>query len=207
MFETKIQIQSPLVVSELTIDNIFLEKLKPVSRSNIRTFVSNCASRSNLARPFVDVACGYRTNQPEVVRSRNGVIDPLYIAFDHALNFDRPSEPDALPNLVACATNIPLTSASVGTVLCTEVLEHVSDDQIVVAEISRILRRGGRLILTLPGRGVPKHEKLPHQKDYRRYEPDDVRHMLVKHEFKNIEVNEKFLGDKQINLLVTAEKL
>lgn len=205
MSETQIQLKS-LVAPELIVDPVFLEELKPVSRDNIRTFVSNCTSRFNLARPLVDVACGYRTNQPEAVRSHDGIIDPLYIAFDQTLNFDKPLEPNASPNLVADATNIPLSAASVGTVLCTEVLEHVSDDQAVVSEISRILKRGGRLILTLPGKDVPKHEKMPHQKDYRRYNSDDVKKMLTKYEFENIEVDEKFLGDKQINLLCIAHR-
>ncbi|MBI3576867.1 class I SAM-dependent methyltransferase [Candidatus Gottesmanbacteria bacterium] len=128
---------------DLVVNPIFLERLKPHSRDNIRRFVSNCAAKWNLEKPFVDVACGYRTNQPEVVRSHNGIVDLLYIAFDHTLNFERPPEPNASPNLVADATNIPLPDASVGTVLCTEVLEHVPDDQAVVAEISRILKRGG----------------------------------------------------------------
>lgn len=205
MLETNIQLK-PLVTPELTVDPVFLEELKPVSRSSIRTFVSNCASRFNLARPLVDVACGYRTNQPEAVRSHNGIIDPLYIAFDYTLNFDRPPESNASSNLVADATNIPLPDISVGTILCTEVLEHVPDDQAVVAEISRILKQGGRLILTLPGKDVPKHEKLPHQKDYRRYNHDDVREMLIKYRFENIEVDEIYLDGKQINLLITAQK-
>ncbi len=31
--------------------------------------------------------------------------------------------------------------------------------------------------------------------------------MLIEHQFGNIEVDEKFLGDRQINLLVTGERV
>ncbi len=187
-------------------DPVFLGRLKPFSRSNIRTFVNNCASRLNLEQPYVDMACGYRTNQPEVITPHNGITDPLYIAFDHTLDFDKPVQTNASPNLIADATNIPIRDGSIGTVLCTEVLEHVPDDFAVVAEVSRILKLGGRLILTVPGKDVPKHEKLPHQKDYRRYGLDELRLMLVKYKLRNIVAEEKFLDGKQINLLVTAQK-
>lgn len=194
-------------VQNLVRDKIFLNKLKPVSRNNIRIFVNDCSTRFNLSTPIVDVACGYRTNKPEAIKSHNGIIDPLYIAFDHTLNFDKPPEPGASLNLVADATKIPLPNAYVGTALCTEVLEHVLDDRAVIAEIYRILKSGGRLIMTLPGINVPKHEKLPHQKDYRRYNIEDLKRILEKQGFRNIIIEEKYFNARQINLLLTAQKL
>jgi SAM-dependent methyltransferase len=59
------------------------------------------------------------------------------------------------------ATSIPIEAASVDVVLCTEVLEHVSEPIRVLMELGRILRPGGTLILTAPlGSGlhqVPYH--------------------------------------------------
>lgn len=43
---------------------------------------------------------------------------------------------------------LPFASASVETILCTEVLEHCYDPQKVMDEFHRILRPGGKLILT-----------------------------------------------------------
>lgn len=204
----KIQIEiDPLVINELSADPIFLERLKPVSRNNIRRFIRCCSSKLNLAKPLVDVACGYRTNKPEAIESHNGIINPLYIAFDHTLNFDNPPKPNASPNLVADAAKIPIANVSVGTALCTEVLEHVFDDKAVIAEIYRVLKSGGRLIMTLSGKDVPKHEKLPYQKDYRRYEVWDIKRVLEEQGFKNLTVEDKYLDGKQINLLLTAQKL
>lgn len=47
-------------------------------------------------------------------------------------------------------TSIPMDSESLDAVLCTEVFEHVVDPMAVLKEFHRILRPGGRLILTAP---------------------------------------------------------
>ncbi len=46
--------------------------------------------------------------------------------------------------------NIPLDSNSVNTVLLSDVLEHISEPQKLMAEISRVMRPGGILILGVP---------------------------------------------------------
>ena len=50
----------------------------------------------------------------------------------------------------AGAESIPLEDDSVDLVLCTEVLEHLPDAGQAVREIRRILRSGGRAILSIP---------------------------------------------------------
>lgn len=58
---------------------------------------------------------------------------------------------------------IPVETASFDAILCAEVLEHVPEPLKAVAEFARILRPGGRLILTAPlGSGV-------HQEPYHFY--------------------------------------
>lgn len=58
-------------------------------------------------------------------------------------------------------TRIPLPDASLDAILCTEVLEHVVDPMAVVAEFSRLLKPGGRLMLTAP-HGSPVHMEPYH---------------------------------------------
>jgi SAM-dependent methyltransferase len=53
-------------------------------------------------------------------------------------------------DIVADATAIPEPDGSFDAILCTEVLEHVPEPIKVVGEIARLLRPGGRLILTAP---------------------------------------------------------
>jgi ubiquinone/menaquinone biosynthesis C-methylase UbiE len=64
---------------------------------------------------------------------------------------------------VSDITAIPVDDASFDVALCTEVLEHVPDPIAAIREIARILRRGGRLILTAPQRSGA------HQRPYHFY--------------------------------------
>jgi SAM-dependent methyltransferase len=58
---------------------------------------------------------------------------------------------------VVCAAGeyVPILASSFDLVLSHEVLEHVSDDRAVIAEIVRCLRPGGRLVVFCPNRGYP----------------------------------------------------
>lgn len=61
------------------------------------------------------------------------------------------------------ATKIPVPESSFDAILCTEVLEHVPEPIKVVNEFSRILKPGGKLLLTAPlGSGI-------HQEPYHFY--------------------------------------
>lgn len=53
------------------------------------------------------------------------------------------------------ATNLPFTKGSMDVVICSELLEHVPDDVQVLHEIFRVLKPGGRAILTVPSATYP----------------------------------------------------
>ena len=83
------------------------------------------------------------------------------------------------------AASIPVQAESFDAVICTEVLEHVAEPIKVVQEISRVLRPGGKLILTAPlGSGI-------HQEPYHFYggfTPYWYERFLAQAGFENIRV-------------------
>lgn len=52
--------------------------------------------------------------------------------------------------IIASATHIPLRSSSVPLIVCNHVLEHVHFDELALDEISRVLRKDGRMFLAVP---------------------------------------------------------
>ena len=66
-----------------------------------------------------------------------------------ALEFPGSSPRDRV-DVVGDAQALPFRTASADTVLCVEVLEYVPDPRGAVSEFARILRPGGRLLLTAP---------------------------------------------------------
>jgi len=55
---------------------------------------------------------------------------------------------------VASVHKIPLRSGSVDFVVCSEVLEHVPDVDSAIKELGRVLKGGGKIIITFPNEGL-----------------------------------------------------
>jgi SAM-dependent methyltransferase len=87
-------------------------------------------------------------------------------------------------------STFPFGDEEFDTVVCNQVLEHVFEPDRFVAEIARVLKSGGALVLTVPF--VWDEHEQPF--DYARYSSFGLRHLLAKHGFV-IEQQLKTLAD------------
>lgn len=72
-------------------------------------------------------------------------------------DFERATEARRRSPSVLCAAGeyLPFPAGRFDLILSHEVIEHVQDDRLAVAEMVRALRPGGRLVLFCPNRGYP----------------------------------------------------
>jgi SAM-dependent methyltransferase len=111
------------------------------------------AAAGDLARGRVlDDGCGvgeYLARLEPLARTAHGV----ELEADRAAQAASTSPRSSI--LRAEGEHLPYASAAFDLVLSHEVLEHVADDRAAAAEILRVIRPGGRLLLFVPNRGYP----------------------------------------------------
>lgn len=78
------------------------------------------------------------------------------------------------PDIVGDAHELPIEDESFETILCTEVLEHLHTPEQAISEMYRVLKPGGKLILTTRFM-YPLHD-VPH--DYFRYTKYGLEHLF-----------------------------
>jgi SAM-dependent methyltransferase len=87
----------------------------------------------------------------------------------------------ALVDIVARGEELPLPDEHIDVVICTQVLEYIHDPQLVVAEMYRVLKPGGILLLTVPA-------IFPRDADHDcwRFMPESLRYLLRR--FSEVEI-------------------
>jgi ubiquinone/menaquinone biosynthesis C-methylase UbiE len=129
--------------------------------------------------PILDAGCGTGLNLRHLPEGSVGVdINPRNIALLK----------QRLPNHIVLEGDVealPFDDASFGTVLCTEVIEHIPDPSAALAEYRRVLQPGGVLIGSVPARSAIWKLRFlsstcPHSEPFHNeYLPNEVREMLT----------------------------
>ena len=103
---------------------------------------------------MLDLGCGAGRF---VAALRDAGAEPVGVELaEAALERARRNAPGADLRLVEPDGSLPLDHASVDLVWCSEVLEHVADTAYLLLEVRRVLRPGGRLLVTVPFHGRVK---------------------------------------------------
>lgn len=88
-------------------------------------------------------------------------------------------------DIVSDINNIPVSNESFDIIICTEVFEHIPEPIKALSEISRILKKGGKLLLTAPlGSGL--HQEPFHF--YGGYTPYWYEKFLKDNNFESIKI-------------------
>ena len=99
----------------------------------------------------LDLGCG-AGHFTAALRDRGCAVVGVDIA-ERALERAAAIAPGADLRLLEADGSLPLAHGEVDLVWCSEVLEHVPDAAGLLAEVRRVLRPGGRLLLTTPAHG------------------------------------------------------
>jgi SAM-dependent methyltransferase len=95
---------------------------------------------------LVDVGCG---DKPYEALFRPHVTE--YVGVEYASTFEGAvSARLGKADVLYAEDHLPFADASFDTVLCNQVAEHVPDPRAFLADLTRVLRPGGKLILTVP---------------------------------------------------------
>jgi len=136
------------------------------------------AQLPNLNGTLLDVGCGYMPYK-SLLTSAPGRVGK-YIGMDLADNIYLKDRVD----LTWDGRTIPLPDASVDCALATEFFEHCPAAEAALREVARVLRSGGRLVVTVPFLW-PLHE-VPH--DEYRYTPFSLARHLRAAGFGDIDI-------------------
>ncbi len=99
----------------------------------------------------LEAGCGVGAYSSQIRRRYSLFVE----AFDLEYERVRGAQTDTPHALVAAAEALPYRANLFDMVLSNEVIEHVADDRVAVAEMVRVLKPGGRIVLFCPNRWYP----------------------------------------------------
>lgn len=126
----------------------------------------------------IDLGCGIAPYKDYVLRSADS-----YVGVDWPTSFHRNSNVDVYANLVK---GLPFSSGSFDTAISFQVMEHLPEPQLFLNEAFRVLKPGGKIIITVPF--MWHVHEAPY--DYYRYTYYGLQYLFNHAGFMNIEIKE-----------------
>lgn len=118
----------------------WVRKRRDFTSPGLRGFIAAAARETPPGSRVLDAGAGESPYRPLFAHCE-------YVAQDFAAN---PCKVYGPLDLISDITAIPAPDASFDVIVCTEVLEHVFDPRAALKEFARLLKPGGRLVLTVP---------------------------------------------------------
>lgn len=160
--------------------------IKKATVKNLQTFFK---STQNVEKTL-DVGCGdspYRR----------------YLYTDHYVGIDvqESGRDNKNPTVWFDGVSIPFDDDYFDFILCTEVLEHATEPELLMAEMVRVLKPEGHILITVPSMwGL--HE-MPY--DFRRYTTEGLKKLISRFDLKIIILEKEDLGYKSLIKLGLSE--
>ncbi|NQU10570.1 methyltransferase domain-containing protein [bacterium] len=147
-------------------------------RDAVRACIEQAAREQWFRGTVLEIGTG-RESQPREM-FRRACPDVRFLGSDVSpAGYGRDGRPaPALHDLYCDVTALPFGRGVLDGILCSEVLEHVADYRVAIAEIARVLRPGGRVLITCPFL-YPLHGPA----DYWRFTPQAL-DLLLRDEFR-----------------------
>lgn len=128
---------------------------------------------------ILDFGCGSKPYQRAFVNSSEYIgVDIENSGHDHL-------ELSSKIDFFYDGSRLPFENAHFDNVVAFEVFEHVFSPEVILPEIRRVMRDGGRVLVTTPF-VWPEHEE-PY--DYARYSTFGLKHLFEKHGFEVVKIS------------------
>lgn len=142
----------------------------------------------------LEIGCGSGLYTPDIAKNSSGCVS-VDIQLQNVISNKNKHRERQILWICADAQNLPLKNSIFDTVVCIEVLEHLGDDQKGISEIARVLKKNGKLILSVPVPPAPIKEEDVSRYGHKRegYKYSNLEKLLRENKFTIIKSDYCFL--------------
>ena len=133
----------------------------------------------DLSGVLLDFGCGSKPYE-KLILSWGGVVKYIGVDIEESGHTHENEKIDFFWD----GKRLPFENSSFDSVLCSEVLEHVFEPDDTLQEIKRVLKDGGKILLTIPF--FWEEHEIPY--DYARYSSYGIKYLLDKNGFRIVKM-------------------